>query len=152
MDNRKRSFQSNGFIPFIIVSALTIAALLTVRLVPAEGSSSLPAAIYLHGWLRLNIPYRAPSTGTGGLIVEVLNPDDQVLGHAERQLSVSAGPGTLEGQNQADQISAAEPTGQTPGKLANVGTMSHYRRRVQYSGRLLPWATAQIVIMDSPSE
>ena len=93
MDNSKREFQTTKFILFISVAVLTITALLTVRLKQVEGSSPSPAATYSHGSLHLTIPYQASSAGTGRLIVEVLDPDDHVLGHAEQQLSVSTGPG-----------------------------------------------------------
>jgi A-macroglobulin TED domain/Alpha-2-macroglobulin family/Carboxypeptidase regulatory-like domain/MG2 domain/A-macroglobulin receptor binding domain len=92
MDNPKRESQCTRFIPFIIVAVLTITALLTV-LKQVEGSSPSPAATYSHGSLHLTIPYQSPSVGTGRLILEVLDPDDQVLGHRERRLTVSMGPG-----------------------------------------------------------
>jgi hypothetical protein len=93
MDNPQREFQSTRFTSFIAVAILTITALLTVQLQRVEGSSASPAATYSHGSLHLTIPYRAPGSGNGRLIVEVLNPDDQVLGRAEQQLSVSTGRG-----------------------------------------------------------
>lgn len=93
MDNPKGEFQSTRFIPFFTVALLTITALFTARLKLVEGSSPSPTATYSHGSLQVTIPYQAPSAGAGRLILEVLDPDDQVLGHAERQLSVSMGPG-----------------------------------------------------------
>lgn len=108
VDNRRKT-KSPRFISFTIVAALTITALLTITIIPPEGSSSLPAATYLHGWLHLDIPYRAPSAGAGRLILKVLNPDDQVLGHTERQLSGSAGPGRWK-----DKFRANHPTSPLP--------------------------------------
>jgi A-macroglobulin TED domain/Carboxypeptidase regulatory-like domain/Alpha-2-macroglobulin family/MG2 domain/A-macroglobulin receptor binding domain/Alpha-2-macroglobulin bait region domain len=93
MDNPKREFKSTRFTSFIALAILTISALFTVQLQRVEGSSASPAATYSHGLLHLTIPYRAPSSGTGRLIVEVLDPDDQVLGRAEQQVSVSTGRG-----------------------------------------------------------
>jgi uncharacterized protein YfaS (alpha-2-macroglobulin family) len=93
MDKPKREFQSTRFIPFIIVAVLTITALLTLRLKQVEGGSTSPAATYSQGLLQLAIPYQATSAGAGRLVVEVLDPDDQVLGHAERKISVSTGRG-----------------------------------------------------------
>ena len=95
MDNPKREFKSTRFTSFIALAILTISALFTVQLQRVEGSSASPAATYSHGLLHLTIPYRAPSSGTGRLIVEVLDPDDQVLGRAEQQVSVSTGRGLL---------------------------------------------------------
>ena len=93
MDNPKREFQSTRFLASITVAVLTITALLSLRLKQVEGSSPSPAATYLQGSLQLTIPYQASSAGTGRLIVEVLDPDHQVLGRAERRLSVSTAPG-----------------------------------------------------------
>ncbi len=93
MDNPKRDFRITTFIPVITVAALTITALVTLQLMQVEGSSPSPVATYSHGSLYLTIPYHVPSAGNGHLILEVLDPDDQVLGRAERQLSVSTGPG-----------------------------------------------------------
>ncbi len=93
MHNPKREFQSTRFILFITVTVLTITGLLTLRLKQVEGSSPSPAATYSRGSLQLTIPYQAPSAGTGRLVVEVLDPDDQVLGREERQVSVSTGRG-----------------------------------------------------------
>jgi hypothetical protein len=72
MANPKREFQSTRFTSFIAVAILTIIALFTVQLKRVEGSSPSPAATYSNGSLHLTIPYRAPSSGTGRLIVEVL--------------------------------------------------------------------------------
>jgi uncharacterized protein YfaS (alpha-2-macroglobulin family) len=93
MENPKGEFQSTRFIPLITVAVLTITALLTVSLKRVEGSSLSPAASYSRGSLQLTIPYQAPSAGTGRLVVEIIDPDDQVLGREERELSVSTGRG-----------------------------------------------------------
>lgn len=92
MESPKRQFKSPRFVPSFIVALLTLVALLTVRL-EVEGSSSSPLATYSHGSLHVSIPYRAPKAGSGHLVLEVLDPDDQVLGRTEKQLSVSAGQG-----------------------------------------------------------
>jgi uncharacterized protein YfaS (alpha-2-macroglobulin family) len=93
MDNPKGEFQSTRSIPFIALAILTITALFSVSLKQVEGSSPSPAATYSHGSLQLSIPYQAPSAGTGRLVVEVIDPEDQVLGRAERRLSVPTGTG-----------------------------------------------------------
>src|SRR5271165_5081163 len=56
-----------------------------------EGSA---AATYSHGILHATIPYRAPHAGAGQLTVEVLNPEDEVLGRSEQRLDLGAGAGT----------------------------------------------------------
>jgi hypothetical protein len=47
------------------------------------------AATYSHGTLSVTIPYHAPHAGAGQLSVEVLDPEDTVLGRVERTVTVS---------------------------------------------------------------
>jgi uncharacterized protein YfaS (alpha-2-macroglobulin family) len=53
----------------------------------------LPVLTYSHGTVRVSIPYRAPHAGGGQLTVEVLDPDDHILGRAEQTVRVEAGKG-----------------------------------------------------------
>src|ERR1035438_3756465 len=48
---------------------------------------------YSRGTVRVSIPYAAPHGGAGQLTVEVLDPDDHVLGRAEQSVGVGAGKG-----------------------------------------------------------
>jgi hypothetical protein len=57
----------------------------------ADGES--PVLTYSHGTVRVSLPYRAPRAGTGQLTVDVLDPDDHVLGRAERSVAADAGKG-----------------------------------------------------------
>ncbi len=57
------------------------------RMQAADGESAV--ATYSHGVLHLTIPYRAPHAGAGQLTVEVLDPEDQVLGRSERHVDVA---------------------------------------------------------------
>src|ERR1700678_3125777 len=66
------------------------AAMLCLRHAPAEAA----AAIYSHDTLTLTIPYKVDRSGTGRLVVELLDPEDHVLGSAERALDVSRGKGS----------------------------------------------------------
>lgn len=59
----------------------------------APVNSESPAATYSHGILHVSVPYDAPRAGAGRLTVEVLDPEDHVLGRAEEQLSVGKGKG-----------------------------------------------------------
>lgn len=52
-----------------------------------------PSVTYSRGVLHANISYDAPHRGAGQLTVEVLDPNDQVLGHAQRQITLTAGKG-----------------------------------------------------------
>ncbi len=51
----------------------------------AEGKSA--AITYSNGVLNVTIPYQAPHAGTGQLTVEILNPEDEVLGRVERRVA-----------------------------------------------------------------
>ena len=73
------------------------ALLLPIILVSALGDSRREAArvsftgIYKDDRLALTIPYRASRAGSGTLAVELLNPEDQVLGHVQRRVDVVQG-------------------------------------------------------------
>jgi uncharacterized protein YfaS (alpha-2-macroglobulin family) len=56
--------------------------------------SEIPTAIYSHGALHVELPYTAPRAGAGTLTIEVLSPEDGVLGHSERRLRLAKGKGT----------------------------------------------------------
>src|SRR5207249_5111407 len=57
----------------------------------ADAESS--TATYSKGTLHVTIPYQAPDAGAGQLTVEVLDPEDAVVGRAEGYLDVRAGKG-----------------------------------------------------------
>ncbi|MGO9966289.1 MAG: MG2 domain-containing protein [Bryobacteraceae bacterium] len=51
------------------------------------------AATYSRGILRVDIPYRGLRTGAGQLTVEILDPEDRVVAHRERQVTVGGADG-----------------------------------------------------------
>jgi len=51
------------------------------------------AVTYSHGTVRVSIPYAERHAGAGQLTIEVLDPDDQVLGRLEQHVAVGAGKG-----------------------------------------------------------
>jgi uncharacterized protein YfaS (alpha-2-macroglobulin family) len=59
--------------------------------IPADGKTA--AVTYSNGTLHSAIPYQAAHAGTGRLTVEVLNPEDEVLGRVERSATVSDSAG-----------------------------------------------------------
>jgi uncharacterized protein YfaS (alpha-2-macroglobulin family) len=79
------------------VTALLIAAAALLvqpfRGVKATGTES-PEASYSHGTLRVNLPYHLTHSGAGQLTVEVLDPEDQVLGSWQRQVDAAPGKGS----------------------------------------------------------
>ncbi|MGA2649186.1 MAG: MG2 domain-containing protein [Terracidiphilus sp.] len=50
-------------------------------------------ATYRDGKLAVSIPFNAPESGSGRLTIEVLDPDDKLLGHVERRLEIRKGDG-----------------------------------------------------------
>ena len=79
----------------VLAASLIIAPLLIVQSFQGAGAApdESPVATYSDGALRVTIPYRAPHNGPGQLTVEILDPEDKVLGHAERRVDVGAGRG-----------------------------------------------------------
>ena len=57
----------------------------------SEHPSDSPSVSYWQGVLQTDISYDAPRSGWGTLTVEVLDPDNGVLGRSERKLDISAG-------------------------------------------------------------
>jgi hypothetical protein len=53
-----------------------------------------PSATYTHGNLSATIPYHSTHSGSGRLVAEILDPDDRVLGHIERNVSITKGDGS----------------------------------------------------------
>ncbi len=75
----------------VLVSA-TIAVLTSRSLAqPAETRSV--RATYAHGVLRVSIPYIAPRTGEGNLLVEVLDPEDRPAVRIDKHADANAGQG-----------------------------------------------------------
>jgi uncharacterized protein YfaS (alpha-2-macroglobulin family) len=104
MDNGNQRGNPARFLIFILTVFLTITAFVAVR--PFQASSGAPATVatYSHGLLHLTIAYHAARSGAGQLTIEVLDPEDNVLGRAERQVEVAAGPGRWQ-----DQIKLEKP-------------------------------------------
>src|ERR687888_89377 len=69
----------------------TIAAIFALQAVQTSRDSPSASATYSHGLLRLTIPYRAARAGAGKLTMEVLDPEDNLLGRAERRVDLTKG-------------------------------------------------------------
>jgi hypothetical protein len=89
---------SRRLTPFVLLLAVAATALAALAFAPPfaprPARSSQTTATYLHGRLFLSIPYQAARAGTGQLTLELLDPEDHVLGHSERALNVATGPGS----------------------------------------------------------
>jgi len=72
---------------------VTIAAIVGLQPFQASGGAPSTAATYSHGSLHLTIPYHARREGAGKLTIEILDPEDRVVGRAERHIGIAAGHG-----------------------------------------------------------
>jgi hypothetical protein len=74
-----------------VLSAAVIAMVVLEPLPVASGET--PVVTYSRGTLHVTIPYRAQLSGDGKLNVEVLDPEDKVLGRSETQVAIGKGHG-----------------------------------------------------------
>jgi hypothetical protein len=93
MDHGNQRGNPARFLIFILTVFLTIAAFVVLRPFQASGGAPATVATYSHGLLHLTIAYHAARSGAGQLTMEVLDPEDNVLGRAERQVDVARGNG-----------------------------------------------------------
>lgn len=84
-----RSYSSPGFLLLIVLLLLT----LTTMLRSTDAHDRQPVAMYSHGKLSVTIPYQAVQEGSGRLVAEILDPEDHVLGRAERTVDIVRGDG-----------------------------------------------------------
>jgi hypothetical protein len=76
-----------------LIALFFITGLIAVQTFQAAGGESTATATYAHGVLDLTLPYQAAHAGAGQLTVEVLDPEDQILGRATQSLDVAEGKG-----------------------------------------------------------
>jgi uncharacterized protein YfaS (alpha-2-macroglobulin family) len=55
----------------------------------AQAAGETAAVTYSHGAVHLTLPYHAPHAGSGQLVAEVVNPEDEVLGRAEQHVDLA---------------------------------------------------------------
>jgi hypothetical protein len=77
---------------------LTIVGVVSLQPFQASSRASSPVATYSRGLLRVTIPYDALHTAGGQFTVEVLDPEDQVLGRTEQRVEVTARNGHLQSE------------------------------------------------------
>ncbi|PYV23936.1 MAG: hypothetical protein DMG27_14280, partial [Acidobacteria bacterium] len=95
MDNGNQPGRTARFFIFILTAIPTIVALFALQAFQTSRDGPSTSATYSHGLLHLTIPYHAARAGAGKLTMEVLDPEDNVLGRAERHVDVARGPGRL---------------------------------------------------------
>jgi hypothetical protein len=83
---------NSGFWIFLIVGLLMIAAIVSGEpFQPANDKEVV--ATYSRGVLYVTIPYHALRAGMGRLNLEVLDPEDEIVGRSERRLDIAEGRG-----------------------------------------------------------
>ena len=93
MDNGRQLQSPIRLVIFTFAVFLAIAAFVVLQPFQASGGAPSTVATYSHGLLNLSISYHASRAGSGRLTMEVLDPEDNVLGRAERHVEVSEGQG-----------------------------------------------------------
>lgn len=84
------------FTLLLVAAFLTMFGFVFQQPFQAASHVSSPVAIYSQGILRLTIPCQALHAGAGRFTVEVLNPEDQAIGHTEQQVNIRARQGQLQ--------------------------------------------------------
>ena len=87
---------------FFLAAIPTIAAILVLQDFQAPPDDPASAATYSHGSLRLTIPYHSVRAGAGTLTMEVLDPEEKVLGRSERHVEIAKGQGSWQGEISVD--------------------------------------------------
>jgi len=86
------------FTVLILIVFLMMVGVVSLRPFQASSHAPSPVATYSQGLLRVTIPCHALHTGAGQFTVEVLNPEDQVLGRTEQRVEVTAPSGQLQSE------------------------------------------------------
>jgi uncharacterized protein YfaS (alpha-2-macroglobulin family) len=90
------------FVGLFVVAFVAMAWIVTLQVPEASLHPSVPVATYSQGGLQLTIPYNLAHAGSGRLLVELLNPEDSVLGHIEKRTEVTERVGQWEEQIKLD--------------------------------------------------
>ena len=82
----------------LVAAFLTMLGFVFQQPFQAASHVSSPVATYSQGLLRLTIPYEALHAGTGRFTVELLDPEDQAIGHTQQQVKITARNGQLQSE------------------------------------------------------
>jgi hypothetical protein len=80
--------------PFLLTGPLVFLLASGAFLSIARGRSEQLAAVYTRGNLLVTIPYHSIHSGSGRLVAEIIDPEDQVLGRVERLADIGTGDST----------------------------------------------------------
>jgi len=89
---------SSSRFAYTVVLVVVLGVASTVLLESQAGPVTSPSAAYMRGTLHASIPYRAPHAGNGQITLEVLDPEDHVVGRVRREVSVADGKGVWQQQ------------------------------------------------------
>jgi hypothetical protein len=92
----------------VALLALASAAIIGTFYRTRAADSDAPTATYSQGALHVEIPYTAPRAGAGILTIEVLNPEDAVLGRSEHRVTLAEGKGSWRQDLKLDKQLATE--------------------------------------------
>jgi len=99
VSNQRNNPPNFWFVFFFLITMFVSAAVFMVASFEAEAANDEPAgATYSHGVLYVTIPYEATHAGSGRLTMEVLDPEDKVVGRVERRAEVAEGTGRWQEQ------------------------------------------------------
>ena len=76
----------------LVVGWVSVAVFTSYSLAQSQENGQV-SATYVHGVLAVAVPYSAPRKGAGDLMVEVLDPEDRVVGGVNTPVYVQAGRG-----------------------------------------------------------
>jgi uncharacterized protein YfaS (alpha-2-macroglobulin family) len=93
MSNGSQNGSPTRSLILIFTVLLMIGICVALPFFKVSGSPHSETASYSHGLLHVTIPYDSSQSGTGQLLLEVLSPEDNVLGRAERHVEVAKGQG-----------------------------------------------------------
>jgi uncharacterized protein YfaS (alpha-2-macroglobulin family) len=82
----------------LVAAFLTMLGFVFQQPFQAASHVSSPVATYSQGMLRLTIPYETLHAGTGRFTVEILDPEDQAIGHTEQQVKITSRNGQLQSE------------------------------------------------------
>jgi len=85
------------------VATFLIIAIVTVQPFQIANGASVAAATYSHGILHVTIPYRDAHSGAGTLTIEVVDPEDKVLGRSQHGAEIVAKRGSWQEDIKLDQ-------------------------------------------------
>jgi uncharacterized protein YfaS (alpha-2-macroglobulin family) len=81
-------------LPFLLTGPLVLLIASGAFLSIARGRTEQLAATYTRGSLSITIPYHSARSGRGRLVAEIIDPEDHVLGRAERTADIGTGDST----------------------------------------------------------